>query len=213
VKLNPQQERNVLNELEESYQYHVNTGGFSEPTRVKGSDKLETWVITENFYPGWEKFLKLFDDKIYDTKKDKLMDYVFYTQGEMEYPEAVDPELDFQKFIKKCIIESELPITMGKCLKAWGLKYPPGSYSGMHCHQPGKQLTCVMFLDNEVVSEQYPLAGSLVTLQPFEHDINHVRVKPTPGGVVIMDGRVFHGTYPTISDRRVFVCDFSYEVN
>ena len=141
------------------------------------------------------------------------MDYVFYTQGEMEYPEAVDPELDFQKFIKKCLIESELPITMGKCLKAWGLKYPPGSYSGMHCHQPGKQLTCVMFLDNEVVSEQYPLAGSLVTLQPFEHDINHVRVKPTPGGVVIMDGRVFHGTYPTLNNRRVFVCDFSYEVN
>ena len=138
---------------------------------------------------------------------------MFYTQGEMEYPDSVDPELDFQKFIKKCITESELPITMGKCLKAWGLKYPPGSYSGMHCHQPGKQLTCVMFLDNEVVSEQYPLAGSLVTLQPFEHDINHVRVKPTPGGVVIMDGRVFHGTYPTISDRRVFVCDFSYEVN
>ena len=61
MKLNPQQERNILNELEDSYQYHVNTGGFSEPTRVKGSDKLETWVITENFYPGWEKFLKLFD--------------------------------------------------------------------------------------------------------------------------------------------------------
>jgi|TARA_X000000950_G_C13674992_1_gene561528 hypothetical protein len=213
VKLNPQQERNVLNELEESYQYHVNTGGFSEPTRVKGSDKLETWVITENFYPGWEKFLKLFDDKIYDTKKDKLMDYVFYTQGEMEYPEAVDPELDFQKFIKKCLIESELPITMGKCLKAWGLKYPPGSYSGMHCHQPGRQLSVVMFLDDVMVSEQYPLAGSLVTLQPFEHEINHVRVRPTPGGVVIMDGRVFHGTYPTLNNRRVFVCDFSYEVN
>ena len=50
MKLNPQQERNILNELEDSYQYHVNTGGFSEPTRVRASDKLETWVITDNFY-------------------------------------------------------------------------------------------------------------------------------------------------------------------
>mgnify|MGYP003303588343 FL=1 len=50
MKLNPQQARNILDELEESYQYHVNTGGFSEPTRVRASDKLETWVITDNFY-------------------------------------------------------------------------------------------------------------------------------------------------------------------
>jgi hypothetical protein len=81
----------------------------------------------------------------------------------------------------------------------------------MHCHQPGKQLSVVMFLDDVETTELYPLAGSLVTLQPFEHDINHVRIKPTPGGVVIMDGRVFHGTYPTLNDRRVFVADFEYE--
>jgi hypothetical protein len=179
--------------------------------QVKAAQSLETWVITDNFYPGWKRFEKLFDDTIYDTKKDKLMPYVFYTQGEMNYPDTVDPELDFQEFIKKCLLQSSLPITMGKCLKAWGLKYPPGSYSGMHCHQPGKQLSVVMFLDDVETTELYPLAGSLVTLQPFEHGINHVRIKPTPGGVVIMDGRVFHGTYPTLNDRRVFVADFEYE--
>ena len=48
MKLNPQQARNILDELEESYQYHVNTGGFSEPTRVRASDKLETGCVAVN---------------------------------------------------------------------------------------------------------------------------------------------------------------------
>ena len=198
MNLNPLQQSDIFSKLENLYQYN----------------KLETWVITDNFYPGWKKFLKLFDDKIYNTKKDKLMEYKYYYQNEeMSYPYTIDPELDFQKFIKKCLIESELPITVKKCLKAWGLKYPPGSYSGMHCHQPGKQFTVVMFLDDVMVSKEYPLAGSLVTLQPVEHSINHIRIIPKPGNIVIMDGRVFHGTYPTLNDRRVFVCDFDYEVD
>lgn len=179
--------------------------------QVKAAQSLETWVITDNHYPGWQKFLNLFDDTVYDTKKDLLMPYVFYTQGEMEYPDKIDPTFEFQEFIKQCLVESNLPIKMGDCLKCWGLKYPVGSYSGMHCHQPGKQLSVVLFLDDVETSELYPLAGSLVTLQPYEHDINHVRVKPTPGGVVIMDGRVFHGTYPTLNERKVFVADFAYE--
>jgi hypothetical protein len=28
--------------------------------------------------------------------------------------------------------------------------------------------------------------------------------------MVIMDGRVFHGTYPTTNERKVFVIDFDY---
>ena len=28
--------------------------------------------------------------------------------------------------------------------------------------------------------------------------------------MVIMDGRVFHGTYPTLNERKVFVVDFNY---
>jgi hypothetical protein len=30
--------------------------------------------------------------------------------------------------------------------------------------------------------------------------------------MVIMDGRVFHGTYPTLNERKVFVVDFTYDV-
>ena len=65
----------------------------------KASYYSEKKIVKNNVV---KKFEKLFDDTIYDTKKDKLMPYVFYTQGEMNYPDTVDPELDFQEFIKKC---------------------------------------------------------------------------------------------------------------
>ena len=35
---------------------------------------------------------------------------------------------------------------------------------------------------------------------------------PVPGTVVLMDGMVYHGTYPTQFDRKVLVCDFEYQI-
>jgi hypothetical protein len=176
--------------------------------QIQAVKSIDTWVVDELHYPGYKKFLPLFEK--YD---DRHIDYgngMLYYKNNMAYPNDLDPKLDYHAWIKFQL--QNVPITVKEFKKAWGVKYPPGGYSGLHCHQPGKQLTSVMFLDTPKPSIDYPLAGSLTTLQPTpDSTINYLQHKPIAGRVVIMDGKVFHGTYPTLEDRHVFVCDFDYE--
>ena len=171
---------------------------------------IDTWVVNELYYPGFKKFLKLFEN--YDSRHVDYGNGTLYYKDKMKYPKDIDPTLDYQNWIK--IQLQSLPIVVKDFMKAWGVKYPPGAYSGLHCHKPGQQLTSVLFLDTPNASPQYPLAGSLTTLQPNpDSTIHYLQHKPEAGNVVIMDGKVFHGTYPTLEDRHVFVCDFEYESN
>lgn len=178
---------------------------------IEGAQALETWIVDGNHYPTYKKFLKLF--KEYDqTHKDTGNGVLHYKQ-DMSYPIDIDGTLDFHRFIKACIADSNLPITVKEFQKAWGVNYENGDYSGFHSHTPGKQLTAVLFLTDAEQNKEYPLAGSLVCLQPLEYEINSVTFTPKAGDCVIMDGKVYHGTYPAISNRKVFVCDFEYEIS
>ena len=176
--------------------------------QIQAVKAIDTWVVDELHYPGFKKFLPLFEK--YD---DRHIDYgngMLYYKNNMAYPNDLDPKLDYHAWIKFQL--QNVPIKVGKFKKAWGVKYVPGAFNGLHCHQPGKQLTSVLFLDTPKPSVDYPLAGSLTTLQPTpDSTTNYFQHKPIAGRVVIMDGKVFHGTYPTLEDRHVFVCDFDYE--
>lgn len=178
--------------------------------KIRAKQDLKTWVVTDNNYQNYKKFNDIFSN--YDEKhKDYGNGYLYYKR-DMQYPIDIDPLLDYQKFLKSCISDSDLPIKVKEFRKAWGVHYGPGAYSGLHSHTPGTQLTAVMFLTHADQNESYPLAGNLLTLQPMDHEINYIQHPTKPGDVVIMDGKVFHGTYPTLNDRKVFVCDFDYEL-
>lgn len=179
--------------------------------QIRAAKSLTTWVVDGNRYPTYKKFEQLFTD--YDKKHKDYGNGWLHYKNDMAYPTDIDGTLDFHRFIKACIADSGLPIKVLDFKKAWGVKYPPGAYSGLHSHTPGKQLTAVLCLNHIEQDDTYPLAGSLVTLQPTDHEINYVQHKLKPGDCVIMDGKVYHGTYPTLNDRRVFVCDFDYEIN
>lgn len=176
--------------------------------QISAMKALDTWVVDDLYYPGWKKFLKLFE-----SYYDRHIDYgngTLYYKKDMSYPTDIDPKEEYLAFIKFQL--QNLPIRIKDFQKAWGVKYPPGAYSGLHCHLPGKQLTSVLFLDTPKPSITYPLAGRLTTLQPTpDSTINYIQHKPIAGKLVIMDGKVFHGTYPTLEDRHVFVVDMEYE--
>lgn len=176
--------------------------------QISAMKALDTWVVDDLYYPGWKKFLKLFE-----SYYDRHIDYgngTLYYKKDMSYPTDIDPKEEYLAFIKFQL--QNLPIRVKDFQKAWGVKYPPGAYSGLHSHVPGKQLTSVLFLDTPKPSITYPLAGSLTTLQPTpDSTINYIQHKPIAGKLVIMDGKVFHGTYPTLEDRHVFVVDMEYE--
>jgi len=168
---------------------------------------LDTWVVDDLYYAGYKKFLKLFDNS-----NDRHVDYgngTLYYKKDMQYPTDIDPREEYLMFIKFQL--QDLPIRIKDFKKAWGVKYPPGGYSGLHSHQPGKQLTSVLFLDTPKPSVEYPLAGCLTTLQPTNSEIQYLTHKPIEGKMVILDGKVWHGSYPTLEDRHVFVVDFEYE--
>ena len=168
---------------------------------------LDTWVVDDLYYSGYKKFLKLFDNS-----NDRHVDYgngTLYYKKDMQYPTDIDPREEYLMFIKFQL--QDLPIRIKDFKKAWGVKYPPGGYSGLHSHQPGKQLTSVLFLDTPKPSVEYPLAGCLTTLQPTNSEIQYLTHKPIEGKMVILDGKVWHGSYPTLEDRHVFVVDFEYE--
>jgi len=168
---------------------------------------LDTWVVDDLYYSGYKKFLKLFDNS-----NERHVDYgngTLYYKKDMQYPTDIDPREEYLMFIKFQL--QDLPIRIKDFKKAWGVKYPPGGYSGLHSHQPGKQLTSVLFLDTPKPSVEYPLAGCLTTLQPTDSEITYLTHKPIEGKMVILDGKVWHGSYPTLEDRHVFVCDFEYE--
>ena len=176
--------------------------------QISAMKALDTWVVDDLYYPGWKKFLKLFDNYY-----DRHIDYgngTLHYKKDMSYPTDIDPTEEYLQFIEFQL--QNLPIRVKGFQKAWGVKYPPGAYSGLHSHVPGKQLTSVLFLDTPKPSITYPLAGSLTTLQPTpDSTINYIQHKPIAGKLVIMDGKVYHGTYPTLEDRHVFVVDMEYE--
>ena len=75
-------------------------------------------------------------------------------------------------------------------------------------------MTCVLFLDTLELSTQTPLNGKLkaITMNPVTGELVSDMIKCIAGDVVIMDGKVYHGVYPTLQERRAFVVDFTYEV-
>ena len=112
---------------------------------------LDTWVVDDLYYSGYKKFLKLFDNS-----NERHVDYgngTLYYKKDMQYPTDIDPREEYLMFIKFQL--QDLPIRIKDFKKAWGVKYPPGAYSGLHSHQPGKQLTSVLFLDTPKPSVKY----------------------------------------------------------
>ena len=75
-------------------------------------------------------------------------------------------------------------------------------------------MTCVMFLNTISVSTETPLNGKLkaITMNPVTGELVSDMIKCIAGDVVVMDGKVYHGVYPTLEERKVFVVDFTYDV-
>ena len=49
-------------------------------------------------------------------------------------------------------------------------------------------------------------------MNPVTGELVSDMIKCIAGDVVVMDGKVYHGVYPTLEERKVFVVDFTYDV-
>lgn len=168
---------------------------------------LPTFFI-ESKYKDYAKLKKLFDLES-NSHRDSGDSNVFYLQN-YNYPAIIDNKKEYLEHLKKHL--RTLPYTNIRHAKSWWVDYPKNSYAGLHSHQPGNQVTCILFLDEYKEEEKHPHAGYLYAVLGNGGEITYKEWKPEAGKLVILDGRVWHGTYPTKHKRSVFVVDLEYDL-
>lgn len=166
---------------------------------------LPTYYI-ESKYDSYNDFMQLFDIEA-ESHRDSGDSTIFHLHN-WEFPAIISN--DYQEHIKKHV--KNLPYKNIQHSKSWWIDYPKYSYAGMHSHTPGRQFTCVLFLNDYIEEEKYPHAGYLYATLNNDNRMSYQEWKPEAGKLVILDGRVWHGTYPTQQQRKVFVSDFTFDV-
>jgi hypothetical protein len=173
------------------------------------------WVFETN-YSNYKDFLSLYDDE--RLKYSFKLPHgdgstIMYSDKDMQYPIDVDPTKKYIKFIKSTIQE-KFPLIDIEEHQTWWLDYPAhtNSYAGIHRHQSSDIFTTVLFLETDSILSHLAEPGCLFAFLAENGQTELYEWEPTPGLVVLMDGMVYHGTYPTQFKRRVLVCDFKYKV-
>ena len=175
--------------------------------------RIPDYWISKDKYADYNKFLELFD-----SPPKSHVDYggaiIQYNDDDFSYPYNVDQQGIYLEWIKKSIEKFQFKNVKFK--KCWWLTYPENTFSGLHTHEDRGQriMTCVMFLNTISVSTLTPLNGKLkaITMNPVTGELVSDMIKCIAGDVVVMDGKVYHGVYPTLEERKVFVVDFTYDV-
>jgi hypothetical protein len=168
---------------------------------------LPTYYI-ESKYDDYARFKGLFDIES-NNHRDSGDSQVFYLQ-DYEYPVIIDSTEEYVEYLKKHL--TNLPYKNIRHKKSWWVDYPKHSYAGLHAHQPGNQITCILFLDDYKEDLDHPHAGYLYAVLGNSGEVTYQEWKPEAGTLVILDGRVWHGTYPTRHKRSVFVVDLEYDL-
>ncbi len=192
--------------LENAYQ------GNTDFWFLSNRGQIADYWIKKAKYSDYDKFNELFDEDLGVQQHTDHGGAILKYNPDFKYPYQIDKEEKYLEFLKQTLAPFRFDsITFEKC---WWIRYPEGTYSGLHTHQPLRKLTSVLFLNTLELHNDKPLAGKLkcITQNPVTGELVSDINKCIAGDVIIMDGKVFHGVYPTLEERRAFVCDFLYEV-
>lgn len=160
--------------------------------------------ILETEHPNWREYLRVFTDAF---QKSEYPDRVQY---------SIDPnsQLDITDWVNQKLKQHLNYSVSIKPHEAWAIEYKDGGYQTVHNHTQQPNLISVIIFFDEIKDEQkvQQTDGCIYTLTPH-NDGNQIclHFNPYPGKVIIMDGKVFHGTYPCRAPRRCFVVNFKFE--
>lgn len=106
-----------------------------------------------------------------------------------------------------------VPCEISNHIQTWSIEYYPGGWKGLHCHNYGKTgATAVVYFDEPSTGTNDE--GALYAILADEHGNNYLNLwHSSPGKLIVMDSRIWHGVYPTIDKRRVLVLDFEANYN
>lgn len=106
------------------------------------------------------------------------------------------------------LAQYSMPLIIRNHIQTWSIKYFPGGWKGLHCHQHGKTgATAVVYFDDATPGDNDN--GALYALLTDENGNSYLNLwHSSPGKLIVMDSRLWHGVYPTLDERRVLVLDF-----
>ena len=126
-----------------------------------------------------------------------------------------DLKNDYLDWVLSKVQSFTLPINKLKVIRAWTITYNKNGYQGIHVHTGDmnyKTFSVVLHMDDVITTKENKYDGVLFTLMPEPNGYQHPgHYLSQAGGVVMLDGRVWHGVYPTSTQRRSFIVDFEYE--
>ena len=178
------------------------------------------WIVSA-IYPDYQDMEKFFDFSDSDISAGTCK--VSGIQRPIEDDEWIEERNKYKEWLLDIFSQIKLPISkiternsQAQEYRAWTINYFPGGWQAGHFHSTDKIqqsnerfASSVMMFDYIKPSKKNRFNGCLyTTLQdPNGYTYDH-KFHPEPGRVVVMDDRVWHGTYPTEENRRSLVWDF-----
>ena len=175
----------------------------------------DQWIL-HTHYPQYKEFEVLFDKIISDDQSQGTTtvdgEQIYIPKDNFEYNQIQDRFFEWleQQFKFKNMYNL-------KCIESWIIYYQKGGYQGLHVHQGDmgkKTFSAVIHLDTVPIlhNTKNKFNGMLWTLMPEPNGYQHPdHFASVEGGVVCLEGKVWHGVYPTDSIRRTVVYDIEYD--
>jgi len=176
-------------------------------TKIHHSLYYQKWVV-ETELPNYKDYSTLFDKKGLDESKETCTHngvQINFTKDELNLLSK-----DIQAIGNKAVEKEDAPIRLGDLLGGWMVRYGSNGWQELHDHgDPFDVITCVLNFSKS----NYPKNGSTIVVLP-EPDGNLIMKDflPYPGKLLIMEGSVVHGAYPTTTPRDILVVDFKQEI-
>lgn len=180
----------------------------------------QQWVVCAE-YPDYEELLPFFDFTGVDISERTAT--VNGVQRPIANDEWAKQREKYIAWLQEVFETLQLPISNTTPRQddypSWTVNYFADGWQAGHFHSTDKMgqqnkrfISTVMFFDHIEPTRDNRWNGCLYTLlqNQFGYTYDH-KFHPAPGRVVIMDDRVWHGTYPTTDNRRVFVSDFDID--
>lgn len=170
----------------------------------------------QSHYPQYKEFEVLFDKIIADDESTGTTtvsgDQIYIPKDNEDYKRIQDRF--FHWLQEQSAFKDMYDFT---CIESWIIYYQKGGYQGLHVHQGDMSkntFSAVIHLDDINIHHdtKNKFNGMLFSLMPEQDGFQHPQHFPSvAGGVVCLDGRVWHGVYPTESTRRTVVYDIEYK--
>jgi len=178
---------------------------------LHSSWNFQKWII-EAYLEEYEELQKLFpndkDNRTFDTATNNGYQY-YFKKGEIAEAEDI-----VRKKINNMLQEMQAPIRAGEIDKSWSVRYKKHGWQALHNHaEQYKVISAVLNFSDRVEDETDTSSGAFYSVLPDVDGNSTLKIFPHyPGLLIVSEGNIFHGSYPTKHIKDVMVFDFLQEI-